>query len=207
MITWAIIPVKQLHESKRRLAHLLTAEERAGLIGRFLDHLLLTLAATPSIDRTLVVTCDPAVAEMAARRGAEVLLETAADGLNHAAARGAAHAAAAGATAVLLLPADLPFARIEDIQAMLQPMGQGPLTPLLSICPDETEDGTNALLLAPPDGFTFHYGPGSFRAHLAEAVVRGRPAHVVPAPGLRFDLDTESDWLVYNGYLVGVGEE
>ena len=207
MSTFAVIPVKQLHESKRRLAHLLTPDERAGLIGRFLDNLLLTLAATPSIDRTLVVTCDPAVAEMAARRGAEVLLETAADGLNHAAARGAAHAAAAGATAVLLLPADLPFARVEDIQSMLQPMEQRPLAPLLSICPDETEDGTNALLLAPPDGFTFHYGPGSFRAHLAEAVVRGRPAHVVPAPGLRFDLDTESDWLVYNGYLVGVGEE
>ena len=50
-------------------------------------------------------------------------------------------------------------------------------------------------------------GPGSFRAHLAEAERRGRAAHVVPAPGLRFDLDTESDWLVYNGYLVGVGEE
>ena len=43
--------------------------------------------------------------------------------------------------------------------------------------------------------------------HLAEAARRGRSAHVVPAPGLRFDLDTESDWLVYNGYLVGVGEE
>ena len=81
------------------------------------------------------------------------------------------------------------------------------LAPLLAVCPDEAEDGTNALLLAPPGDFTFRYGPGSFRAHLAEAERRGRPAHVVPAPGLRFDLDTESDWLVYNGYLVGVGEE
>ena len=185
---------------------------------------------------------------LARRRGADVLLEPAADGLNAAAARGAAHAAAQGATAVLLLPADLPFARAEDIEAMVRPLttdrrppeeahakaqssqgakeeGQaysslplrlGPLAPLrersslaplLAVCPDETEDGTNALLLAPPGDFTFHYGPGSFHAHLAEAERRGRPAHVIPAPGLRFDLDTESDWLVYNGYLVGVGEE
>ena len=217
MPTHAVIPVKTLHDSKRRLAHLLSAEERADLIGRFLDNLLLTLSATPGIDRTLVVTCDPDVVRLARRRGAEVLLEPAADGLNAAAARGAAHAAAQGATAVLLLPADLPFVRVEDIEAMLQPLEQGPgargqgpgeersslapspwpLAPSLVVCPDETEDGTNALLLAPPGDFAFHYGPGSFRAHLAEAARRGRAAHVVPAPGLRFDLDTESDWLMY----------
>ena len=91
-------------------------------------------------------------------------------------------------------------------RSSLEP-GTSPPAPLLVICPDEAEDGTNALLLAPPGEFTFRYGPGSFRAHLAEAARRGRSAHVVPAPGLRFDLDTESDWLVYNGYLVGVGEE
>ena len=281
MPTHAILPVKHLHDSKRRLAHLLSADERADLIGRFLDNLLLTLSATPGINRTLVVTCDPAVVRLARRRGADVLLEAAADGLNTAAARGAAHAAAQGATAVLLLPADLPFARVTDIEAMLRPLeqvpgsrfqvpgkersslapgpwplapssevpgeeahakaqrsegakeaeqassslplrlgplapwressslapGPWPLAPLLAVCPDETEDGTNALLLAPPGDFTFRYGPGSFRAHLAEADRHGRAAHVIPAPGLRFDLDTESDWLVYNGYLVGVGEE
>ncbi len=245
MPTHAVIPVKTLRDSKRRLAHLLTAGERAELIGRFLDNLLLTLAAAPDIDRTLVVTCDPAVAALARWRGAEVLMEAAADGLNRAATRGVAQAAAAGATAVLLLPADLPFARVEDIEAMLRPLGKGPgsrgqvpgeeahartqrgngakeeeqdsslpsrpgpwpLTPFLSICPDEEENGTNALLLAPPGDFTFRYGPGSFRAHLDEAAARGRQAHIVPAPGLRFDLDTESDWLVYNGYLVGVGDE
>ena len=262
MSTVAIIPVKTLHDSKRRLAHLLTAGERAELIGRFLDDLLLTLSATPGIDRTLVVTCDPAVVAMAQRRGAEVLLEDAADGLNAAAARGVAHAAAQGATAVLLLPADLPCARVEDIEAMLRPLEKGPgsrgqvlgedahakaqrskgakeereetqassspsrlgsfapwrepsslepgtwpLAPLLSICPDEEENGTNALLLAPPGDFTFHYGPGSFRAHLAEAEARGRAVQIVLAPGLRFDLDTESDWLVYINYELGIRNE
>ena len=32
MFTTAIIPVKHLHDSKRRLAHLLSADERADLI-------------------------------------------------------------------------------------------------------------------------------------------------------------------------------
>jgi len=227
MTTWAVIPVKQLRESKRRLEHVLSPDERADLIGRFLDNLLLTLNAAPGIDRALVVTCDPAVVRLARRRGADVLLETAVDGLNAAAARGMRHAAAQGATAVLILPADLPFARVEDIEAMLRPLGQvpgsrfqvpgeersslapdpWPLAPSLVICPDEAEDGTNALLLAPPGDFTFRYGPGSFRAHLAEGEHRGRAVQIVHAPGLRFDLDTESDWLVYNGYLVEVAEE
>jgi 2-phospho-L-lactate guanylyltransferase len=205
MTTWAILPVKHLHQSKRRLAHLLSADERAALIGRFLDNLLLTLHATPGIDRTLVVTCDPAVVRLARRRGADVLPESAADGLNTAVERGAARAAVEGATAVLLLPVDLPFARVDDIAAMLRSLATGD-GPLLAICGDEAGQGTNALLLAPPGDFTFHYGPGSFAAHLAEAERRGRATCIVRAPGLRFDLDTERDWWAYSGHVVGAGE-
>jgi 2-phospho-L-lactate guanylyltransferase len=240
MSTWAIIPVKHLRESKRRLEHLLSADERAGLIRYFLDNLLAVLNAAPGIDRVLVVTADPAVAALAARQGAEVLVEVAPAGLNAAVAQGVAHAAAAGAMAVLVLPADLPFARVEDIERMLRPQttdhrpltidhrpltadGRPPTTdhrprgdscrpttdhwPLIALTGDEAEEGTNALLLAPPGDFTFHYGPGSFRAHLEEAEARHRATYVINAPGLRFDLDTESDWTVYNGYLVGAGEE
>lgn len=201
MTTHAIIPVKPLHQSKRRLEHLLSAEERAGLIYRFLDNLLAALDAAPSVDHVLVVTGDPAVTALARERGASVLVEAAPAGLNAAVARGVAMAAAEGATAVLILPADLPFARVEDIEQMLHPLTTDH-HPLIALTGDEAEEGTNALLLAPPGGFTFHYGPGSFRAHLAEAAARGRAVHVIHAPGLRFDLDTESDWLVYSGYLV-----
>ena len=43
MTTWAVIPVKPLRDSKRRLEHLLSAEERAALIYQFLDNLLTVL--------------------------------------------------------------------------------------------------------------------------------------------------------------------
>lgn len=209
MITWAIIPVKPLRNSKRRLSHLLSADERADLILTFLDNLLLTLNATPRIDRTLVVTGDPAVAALAAKYGAELLMEAAPVGLNAAVARGAAHVATAGAAAVLVLPADLPFVRVEDVEAMLRPLAADQATlvaqPLLAVCGDETEEGTNALLLSPPGDFIFRYGPGSFQAHLAEAVEQGRATYIVNAPGLRFDLDTESDWLAYCGLPVVAG--
>lgn len=200
MTTWAIIPVKSLRESKRRLEHLLSADERADLIFHFLDDLLATLNQVGEIDHILIVTGDPAVTDLAAKYRAKVLVEVEALGLNAAATMGIAYAAESGATAALILPADLPFARVEDIERMLRPLERCDL-PLMAICSDEAEDGSNALVLAPPEGFTLHYGPGSFRAHLAEAAARGRAAHVINAPGLRLDLDSESDWLVYNSYL------
>lgn len=206
MTTWAIIPVKQLHESKRRLEHLLSAEARADLIHRFLDNLLAVLNETQGIDRVLVVTVDTSVIKMAAKYGVEVLVEEDAKGLNAAITLGVDLAVKAGATATLILPADLPFARVEDIDQMLAPLISGRL-PLIALTGDEIEEGTNALLLAPPGDFIFHYGPHSFRAHLAEACARGRILHVVNAAGLRFDLDTENDWMVFNGYMVGVADE
>lgn len=207
MSTWAIIPVKRLPESKRRLSRLLTADERAELIRGFLDNLLGVLAECEDIDEVLVVTADPNAAALAERHGARILWEAEPVGLNQAVTFGAAHAAAEDVTAILVLPADLPFVRPEDIELMVAPLAD-PARPtwLAAICPDEVKDGTNALLLAPPGDFTFHYGPGSFSRHLAEAAARG-VVQVIAAPGLRFDLDTESDWLVYNGYLVQVADE
>ena len=219
MTIWAIIPVKPLHDSKRRLAHLLSAEARAELIHHFLDNLLATLNDVPGIDRVLVVTGDDEVIALADIHGASLLFEAYPVGLNAAVTQGVEYAAQHDATAVLVLPADLPFARVEDIERMLAPLaGQHGLSPdhpppatdaspLIALTGDETEEGTNALLLAPPGEFKFHYGPGSFQAHLKEGVASGRAIHIVNAPGLRFDLDTESDWLVYNGYLVMVADE
>lgn len=201
MTTWAIIPVKPLHDSKRRLARLLSAEERAGLIHHFLDDLLATLALSPRVDHILVISGDPAVMALAEAYGAELLIEATPVGLNAAVSWGVAHAAAGGATAALVLPADLPFARVADIEQMLRPLTTESRR-LVALTGNETGTGTNALLLAPPGDFEFHYGPDSLRAHLDEARARGRPAYLVDAPGLRFDLDTEADWRVYSGELV-----
>lgn len=200
MTTWAIIPVKLLRESKRRLEHLLSAEVRADLIHHFLDNLLAVLNETSGIDHVLVVTGDADVIALAEYHGASSLVETQPLGLNTAATRGVEMATRLGATAVLLLPADLPFARVEDIEQMLAPMAAGD-RPMVALTGDEAEEGTNALLLSPPGDFTFRYGPHSFGAHREEAETRGRAVHVINAPGLRFDLDTESDWHMYNSLL------
>jgi 2-phospho-L-lactate guanylyltransferase len=209
MDIWAVIPVKPLEDVKRRLAEILTAEERGQLILRFLAHELEVLKQT-AIAQTVVVSSDAVVLDLAQGYGAAVLVEDEADGLNAAVARGVDYARSRGAGGVLVLPADLPFLGIEDIRLLFQTVhtGQngylsgelsgGALRPLMTICADKTGTGTNALLLTPaPVDFMFQYGPDSFRRHAAEGGRHGLACHVVSTPGLSFDLDTEEDWRVY----------
>lgn len=196
---WAIIPVKSLHESKRRLANVLSAAERADLIHRFLIHTLEALNQSQLIDQILVVSSDERVSATARLHGAEVLVETAVQGLNPAVTEAVQYAADAGATAVLILPADLPFIQTEDVAIMVREglNGRHP-SPHLTICSDDKGKGSNALLISPPVPFTFHYGPDSFTQHLQEAARRGLAVHIIEnEPNLQFDLDTEEDWQKY----------
>lgn len=198
---WAIIPVKPLHQSKSRLAAVLPAAERASLIRGILRRTLAVLAGAASIDRTLVVSSDRTVLQTAVSHHALTLAEPGPQGLNRAVGDGVAAAVAAGAGATLILPADLPFLRPVDVSLMLDTLGWGAADEgIMSICPDGGYTGSNALLLAPPQPFTFHYGRRSFSQHMAEAARRRRVRHVVQAKGLQFDLDTEQDWHIYCSY-------
>lgn len=205
MSIWAVIPVKPLSDVKRRLAGVLSADERAQLIERFLNHELAVLNET-AVDQVLVVSSDPLVMALARRHGAQVLVEEEVNGLNAAVTLGVAEATAARADGVLVLPADLPFLTTEDIGLLLQTVRigqnggrrQAARPPLLAICADKLGEGTNALFLAPPTAaFAFHFGPGSFRRHVAEAAHHGLACHIVSSPGLSFDLDTAADWQRY----------
>ncbi len=226
MDIWALIPVKSLLDSKRRLSHLLTAGERAQLITDLLQRELGILNASPAIDKVLVVSSDPAVWDLARQYGALVEEEAASCGLNIAVARGLRIAARNGAAAVLILPVDLPFITAADLDLIVKspshgmiwdqrqttapdaPSGNGysfnnGFDATMVICSDEDGCGTNALFINPAQEFTFHFGPDSFQSHLQEAQKRGLAVRVVSAFGLEFDLDSEQDWFTYQASTVG----
>lgn len=212
-----IIPVKSLAESKGRLAHLLAPEERALLTRNLLNHALAVSGATSGITQTMVVSADPQVLRIARQSGATAVVEEAPYSLNSAVAFAARLAAQAGAQAILILPADLPFLSVADLELMVaagreegeeRPAGitrvqeleasllpsAAPDRPLVAICPDRRGEGTNALLCRPYEEFTFHYGPYSLQRHIQEALRRDYRLSLVHAPGLQFDLDVEPDW-------------
>ena len=120
MDIWVLIPVKSLLESKRRLSHLLPAEQRAELISDLLRRELSILNQVPDIGEVLVISSDPTVWAIARQHGALVEEEQDARGLNVAVTRGMAVAARNGASAVLILPADLPFITSSDVDMTIK---------------------------------------------------------------------------------------
>ncbi len=206
MIIWAIIPVKPLKYSKSRLAHILSTEERAELTSNILKRTLGVVNEAPLISRTLVVSRDTAVLKVARQIGASTYGETEKQDLNLALTRAAHIAIAQKADGILILPADLPFITSKDIVAIIETAGANHQygsngysfkRRTMVICSDHNNDGTNALLVSPPTGFNFQYGPGSFTKHLAEAEHLGMNSTTLSRPNIEFDLDTEEDWSAY----------
>lgn len=206
MILWAIIPVKPFRYSKSRLAHLLSMDERADLTENILKRTLKTVDQVPAITRTLVVSRDPAALKVARQYGASTYGETDKQDLNMALTRAAHIAVAQKADGVLILPADLPLLISKDIEKLIEAAapemqlgnnGFASHQRFMVICTDQNQDGTNALLISPPTGFNFQYGPGSFQKHISEAQLLGMKSSVISRPSIEFDLDTEADWRAY----------
>jgi 2-phospho-L-lactate guanylyltransferase len=187
----AIIPVKTLRLAKRRLAGVLPDAVRIRLVLTMLEDVLAAVARLEEIGTVLVVTPDARVAQLAEKRGATVLREVRAAGLNAAVGRGLAWAAAQGAPAALVLPADVPLATPGELRRLMQ-AGQAHRRRAL-LAPAADGDGTNALLLAPPDALEPAFGTGSFLRHLAQAVAKGLELEVLRLPGLAHDMDEPRD--------------
>jgi len=73
--------------------------------------------------------------------------------------------------------------------------GLGTLEPFdgVTLVPDRRDDGTNVVRLPTDLAFRFAYGPGSFRAHRAEAMRLGVPVRILRHPGLAYDVDWPAD--------------
>ncbi len=198
MIIWAIIPVKPLLQSKTRLARLLTPDQRAALTAHLLTNTIQLLQQIPAIDEILVISRDDAVFTIAQAHHSRILAEKPPYQLKTAVTQAARYATLQGAHNLLIIPADLPFLQVHDIQAIIN-QAQAPKACI--ICPDENKNGTNALLLPAITNYQFQYGVGSCQKHYLEAQRLNLSAHTLTLSGVAFDLDTEADWRIYQQTL------
>jgi len=173
-----LIPVKAFHQAKRRLSAMPDAE-RVRLVRAMAAHVVAACAPLP----VTVVCDDEEVARWAEELGADVMWEPG-QGLNGAVRSGVRRLARAGAESVTVAHGDLPRAR-----------GLGTLAPFdgVTLVPDRHDDGTNVLRLPARCDFHFAYGPGSFRAHRAEATRLGLPLRILRDPDLAYDVDWPAD--------------
>jgi 2-phospho-L-lactate/phosphoenolpyruvate guanylyltransferase len=186
---WALLPVKPLGLAKSRLEGALSAEARRDLASSLLVRTLDVLSRTAGLSGIAVVSRDPEVAKLALGRGALPLGETSSR-LDEIVDGALAELLGRGAAAALVVLSDLPSLRADDLVAMISLGARHEVV----LAPDERDEGTNAMLLRPPDRMRTCFGRrGSFDAHRGRAESMGIDVAVLRAPGVAFDLDTVGD--------------
>jgi 2-phospho-L-lactate/phosphoenolpyruvate guanylyltransferase len=187
---WAVVPAKDLAQAKRRLAGVLTAEERQGLARAMLEDVLAALAGVPGLAGTIVVTREAALAATAHAFGARVIADLRHDGPNAAIMLAAKELSALGAAGMLAIPADVPLATGVEIDEILAAPQGGPAVTLV---PALADMGTNAVALMPVDAIPIRFGRQSFFQHLASALERGIAPRILRLRGIGLDIDRPED--------------
>jgi 2-phospho-L-lactate guanylyltransferase len=153
-----------------------------------LKDVLVASRKTKDIHKTVVVSKDPHVLQVAKKWGTYPL-EEGQSGLNQAISDAIKWCINMTAKGTLVLPADIPLTSAQDLDKMLFLGRESPMV----LCPSRAGDGTNALLLNPPRAIMTFYGRYSFRRYVKEASKRGMRYCVHRSPRIALDIDTIKD--------------
>jgi 2-phospho-L-lactate guanylyltransferase len=190
MKLWAIVPVKPLRRGKSRLSGVLSEDERTALNSTMLTNTLKVLSGVDEINQILVVSRDPGALALARDYKVKTVQEDGNPGLNTALRRAEAVAKAYAADSILIIPADLPLLRPNDVQDFLHRVTG---KPQLIIAPDRRQEGTNALFMTPISLIPFNFGVGSFNRHIQSAQRKNISPDIVETTAFGLDLDLPTD--------------
>ncbi len=188
MKIYAIVPVKHLDASKRRLSSVLKPEDRRALPLAMLEDVLNAIKGS-LVQETVVVGNDLCVSRLAAKAGV-MYEEEKGRGLNRAITGSIEWCLKREVDAVVVLPADIPLVSSMDINRIIEIARNS--EPILVLSPSEN-GGTNALYMRPPNLIPVNYGPGSFKKHIKQSRARGTRPKVYYSHSIAFDIDTQKD--------------
>ncbi|MCA3349849.1 MAG: 2-phospho-L-lactate guanylyltransferase [Roseomonas sp.] len=190
MKPWVILPVKEMAGAKQRLASLLSPAERVALMQVMLRDVLMALAAAQGLSGVAVVTLDPWAQALAEAHGARIITEGAGEGHTGAVTAAASVLQAEGFAAILTLPGDVPAVKTPEVEAIIAAVT---IPPAFIIAPAHDEQGSNAILLSPPNAVKLRFGEDSYFPHLASARVAGITPQILRLPGIAMDIDHPAD--------------
>lgn len=191
----AVVPVKTLTLAKTRLA--LPAEQRTELALAFALDTISALLRNPGVSGVLVVTSDPVIG-WRLRQHSVRLVPDEGLGLDLAVRSGIAAATTWMPTAgVVVVPADLPCLRADDLTRVLEDAR----TTRGAFVPDRSMTGTTLLIHPPGRTAVASYGLGSAARHRSLGL---HPLHDAPVRA-RHDVDTMEDLRV--AMVLGTGPE
>lgn len=186
-MTVAIVPMKPVAQAKGRLASVLPPEARQSLARLMLADVLAACQECSDIQHTVLLTADASLTALAKEHDADPLAEHHPLGLNTAMKTAAAML---DAQTLLYLAGDLPMLKARDISNLTDRCRTGSR---VIIAPSADGNGTNALLLSPPDIIEPAFGHGSSERHEMSARRLGMEPVIVRNPNIGLDIDTPQD--------------
>lgn len=190
MTTWAIIPVKHLNTAKSSLSEIFGPEQRERFVLEMLADVLNSVRQAPSISSVAIVSPDRKVLDFARQHGATDILEPGLE-LNEALELAIENVVARGATSMLIIPGDLPLLKSTDVENLT---AMATARRDVVIAPSKA-NGTNALLLRPPDVIELRFGGESFPLHVQEALRAGVKPRIYRSQTVATDIDEPTDIL------------
>lgn len=188
MSVFVIVPVKELNGAKSRLSPILADEERKEFCLKMLEDVLRAVKPVEQVHKTVVTSRDSTVLQVAKDFDAIPLKEREA-GLNQAVSEVISWCVGRGAKCALILPADIPLITPTDLSKIFY-LGRNAQ---MVVSPSRDGEGTNALLLTPPNVCPTYYGLRSFRRHMEEALRKEMSLRVLRSPRIALDIDTVED--------------
>jgi 2-phospho-L-lactate guanylyltransferase len=190
--TCAILPVKPFDDAKERLSTGLDAAQRKLIAEAMVRDVFAALAESRELDGVVVISPEPAIAEIAGETASAVLADER-TGHSDAAKRGVEWAIDHEYDRVVMIPGDCPLLSARELDDLLLRCQEDRIE--FAIIPDRMGTGTNALVIQPPAAVAPAFGEGSRARHVALGLAAGVRVAEIEVPTLALDLDTAEDLL------------
>lgn len=186
-MTFILIPLKRLKDSKTRLSKILTIKERIELTIAMLKDVVESVIEAKGVECTYVINNDKEVVEVLKEYNVETLKDPG-DGFNNALSRNLEKLEEITDSA-LILPSDIPLLNSEDIECLIDLGFKSEAV----ICPSSDLLGTNALMMNPPTLFPPSFGIHSFKRHTYAACNKKVKFIIFRNYRISFDIDNIID--------------
>ena len=186
-----LVPVKDLHFAKQRLASVLDQETRTALAHAMIHDVLEAIANWRAHPEVAVVSSDPFATHLARGFGFQIIPDNANRSETDAIEMGTRVCESRGATSTLVIPGDVPLIQAWELEEIFQAAPERGTV----LVPAADGRGSNAVWRKPAALFPLRFGNDSFQPHLAAAQATGHPCVVLHLLGIALDVDNPSDLL------------
>lgn len=189
---WAVIVARVGNGAKSRLAGALSSTQRRALaLAMLADVVDVCVQARGVLAGTLAVVDSPDARLAVERGGAIAVADPGSGDMNAAVVAGLRSARERGATTAVVVPGDVPLIAVSDFEALLEAASAAHRAVIVAASHDG--EGTNALLLRPPEVIVPGFGPPSLQRHVRAGLGAGALTLVRFHLHLALDVDTPAD--------------